>query len=209
MRINSTLLGALGAAGLALGLASAPAYAFPINPQTCGQWQVDPALSCENAPAGDVIDGAGDIDTLYPRAPDTWQYIDKDDELVGDTPPAAGWTEDDFYLTDADGNPFDPGNDTSGFFYVSDAILAAFSELVLVMKGGNDEPRWAAFLLDIDNLVADSGYNSGKWLSRQGLSHATLYGIEGDEQSVPEPGSLALLGLGLAGLGMARRRKAA
>ena len=210
MRINSTLLGALGAAGLALGLASAPAYAFPINPQTCGQWQVDPALSCENAPAGDVIDGAGDIDTLYPRAPDTWQYIDKDDELVGDTPPAAGWTEDDFYLTDADGNPFDPGNDTSGFFYVSDAILAAFSELVLVMKGGNDEPRWAAFLLDIDNLVADSGYNSGKWLSRQGLSHATLYGIEGDdEQTVPEPGSLALLGLGLAGLGMARRRKAA
>jgi len=209
MRINNTLLGALGAAGLALGLASAPAYAFPINPQTCGQWQVDPALSCENAPAGDVIDGAGDIDTLYPRAPDTWQYIDKDDELVGDTPPAAGWTEDDFYLTDADGNPFDPGNDTSGFFYVSDAILAAFSELVLVMKGGNDEPRWAAFLLDIDNLVADSGYNSGKWLSRQGLSHATLYGIEGDEQSVPEPGSLALLGLGLAGLGMARRRKAA
>jgi len=210
MRINNTLLGALGAAGLALGLASAPAYAFPINPQTCGQWQVDPALSCENAPAGDVIDGAGDIDTLYPRAPDTWQYIDKDDELVGDTPPAAGWTEDDFYLTDADGNPFDPGNDTSGFFYVSDAILAAFSELVLVMKGGNDEPRWAAFLLDIDNLVADSGYNSGKWLSRQGLSHATLYGIEGDdEQTVPEPGSLALLGLGLAGLGMARRRKAA
>ena len=40
-----------------------------------------------------------------------------------------------------------------------------------------------------------------------GLSHLVLYA--GDERSVPEPGTLGLLGLGLAGMaaGMRRRRK--
>jgi PEP-CTERM motif len=202
MRINNTLLGALGAAGLALGLASAPASAL-----SCGPFSADPAVSCQEGIG--AVDSAGDIDTLYPRAPDTWQYIDKDEENPAD--PADPWSEDDFYLTDADGNPYDPLNDvTSGFFYISEALIAAFDELVLVLKGGNADVKWSAFLLDVPELSdGPDGWRHGTWASRQGLSHATLYGIEGDEQSVPEPGSLALLGLGLAGLGMARRRKAA
>ena len=41
----------------------------------------------------------------------------------------------------------------------------------------------------------------------QNISHITFYGIKGGQQ-VPEPTTLALLGLGLMGAGMARRRKA-
>jgi hypothetical protein len=39
------------------------------------------------------------------------------------------------------------------------------------------------------------------------ISHGVLYGM-GDDNDVPEPGTLALLGLGLLGLGISRRRSA-
>jgi PEP-CTERM motif len=207
MRIHS-IISAIGAAGLAMGLASAPAVAFPINPQTCGSKSADPALSCTGAPGSDVNDSLADVQAAYPGVE---IFFDKDEDGDSDSPPDP-FTDADFFLTDLNFGDVEYSTTTDGYFLLSSALLSAYDTFILVLKGGNLVPRWSMFEIDVANLVAGvgefDGYFYGLWSSsRQGLSHASLYtGGDGGNQ-VPEPGTLALLGLGLLGLGMARRSK--
>ena len=95
---------------------------------------------------------------------------------------------------------------SSGTFFFNSALWNTFGSIAIGFKfgTGNQPDEW--FVYELNSLVS-----SGTWTfvnvfgTGGGLSHITLYGGEGT--TVPEPGVLTLLGLGLLSLGVARRRK--
>ena len=76
-------------------------------------------------------------------------------------------------------------------------------------NGGGDPDHWA-WLLDANALSGtwslDYTYAPNTSTKGGGLSNIRLWGVSGG--SVPEPSTIVLLGLGILGLVLARRRKA-
>ncbi|MGE0031204.1 MAG: PEP-CTERM sorting domain-containing protein [Steroidobacteraceae bacterium] len=97
----------------------------------------------------------------------------------------------------------------SGTWSFDSSAWSQYADLAIGFKfgTGNRPDEW--FIYSLADLVS-----SGDWEffnnfdSGGGLSHLELY-ARGERNSVPEPGTLGLLGLGLAGMaaGMRRRRK--
>lgn len=71
-----------------------------------------------------------------------------------------------------------------------------YGTLLSDFNGINPNGTWSLFVFD--DAAGDEGTIAGGW-------RLTLDGVE---RAVPEPGSLTLLGMGLAGLGIIRRRRA-
>jgi hypothetical protein len=115
------------------------------------------------------------------------------------------------------------GADDNGCWSFNEGALTG--DFLIVIKAANS-PGWAAYLFSTNN-----DENSGTWLVAWGggggsgddptpcvnstgfesaadciaISHLSIYGTA--STTVAEPGTLALFGLGLVGLGFARRRR--
>lgn len=108
----------------------------------------------------------------------------------------------------------DPTGGTLSWISGEDNIICG--ECYIAVKDGNNDPRYYFFDLSFGSSLVPQGWDgkedlvfSGFWSGdgeNGAISHITIWG--NPSVSVPEPGTLGLLGLGLMGMAYSRKKLA-
>ena len=195
------------AALLALGLAqSADAITlYSTSSSTCASVAVEDLRFSLSSSTACMTDGnsnptASAVNALDPMASD-WTQLERDTSSASAT--------NGFLTTNASFNGLPSGKAWS----LSSSFWDTYGAAVIALRADPDDgdKEWVGFLLQAN---ATSGTFSITGPSRSDLSAMVLFGRGTPSgarvaASVPEPGTLVLLGFGLLGLGAGRRRAAA
>ena len=186
--MNLKAISGMAAIALAAAAYVTPASAVPVlceNPAV-NHMYVDSAYvaSCIDAGVGNIGQAAHNDDFINGGHGDGWTRI-------------------------ADGGFVQPRGSSTGSFSLAASLWDDYETIAIGFKfgTGNKPDEWFVYLLN--EFVSSGFWEFVNVFERGGgLSHVTLYGgEERDDHNVPEPATLTLLGLGLLGLGFAKRRR--
>ena len=99
---------------------------------------------------------------------------------------------------------------STGTFTISSNLWDSWSDIAIGFKFGTGNQPNSWFVFQLNPLTTSGDWEFTNMFGKGGgLSHIQLYGANAvnPPTSVPEPGTLALLGIGMLGVGIARRRK--